>query len=190
MRNLKNSVLYSLLLALCSAAALAQENSLYERLGGEPAVAKVVGDFAGVVLKDERINKKFARSDANRLAINLKAFVCAASGGPCKYEGLSMPASHKKMGVTEGEFNALVEDLVKALDMNNVPTNQKNELLAALGPLKPQIVEVNSQATGTALPSKFKPAPPLGSEKDLKLKKKMAKDAEKIEKKAKKDKTN
>jgi hemoglobin len=190
MKNLKTIALSALLVTACSVSALAQEQSLYNRLGGEPAVAKVVGDFAGIALKDERINKKFARSDANRLVTNLKAFVCSATGGPCKYEGLSMPASHKRMGVTEGEFNALVEDLVKALDMNNVPTKEKNELLAALGPLKPQIVEVESQATGTELPKKFKPAPPLGSEKDMKLKKKMAKDAEKMEKKAKKDKTN
>lgn len=190
MKNLPTIVLCSLLLAACSVSTFAQEKPLYDRLGGEPGVAKVIGDFAGVVRKDERINKKFARSDANRFVTNLKAFVCSAIGGPCKYEGLSMPQSHKKMGVTEGEFNALVEDLVKALDMNSVPTKEKNELLAALAPLKPQIIEVNSQATGTELPNKFKPAPPLGSEKDFKLKKKMAKDAEKMERKAKKDKSD
>lgn len=190
MKNLKTIVLCSFLLAACSVAALAQEKSLYDRLGGQPAVSKVVDDFAGIALKDERINKKFARSDATRLVTNLKAFVCSATGGPCKYEGLTMPQSHKNMGVTEGEFNALVEDLVKALDMNNVPAKEKNELLAALGPLKPQIVEVNSQATGTELPKKFKPAPALGSEKDMKMKKKMEKDAEKMDKKAKKDKSD
>lgn len=190
MKSLKTSVLCAWLLAAVTVAVLAQEKLLYDRLGGEPALAKVVSDFADIVLKDERINRKFARSDANRVVTNLKAFVCAATGGPCKYEGLTMPQSHKKMGVTEGEFNALVEDLVKALDMNKVPTKEKNELLAALAPLKPQIVEVNSQATGTELPNKFKPAPPLGSEKELKLKRKMAKDAEKMEKKAKKDKSD
>jgi len=65
------------------------------------------------------------------------------------------------MGVTDGEFGALVEDLVGALDKFNVPAAEKNELLGLLGPMKPQIVEVNSKETGTALPKKFKPAPPL-----------------------------
>jgi len=42
-----------------------------------------------------------------------------------------------------------------------VKEKERNDLLGLLGPMKPQIVEVNSQETGTPLPSKFKPAPPL-----------------------------
>jgi hemoglobin len=61
----------------------------------------------------------------------------------------------------EGEFNALVEDLVKALDKFNVKEKEKNELLGKLAPLKSDIVEVKSQQTGTPLPANFKPAPPL-----------------------------
>jgi hemoglobin len=175
MKNLKTIFLGLSLLAALSVSALAQQKSLYDRLGGQAAVSAVVDEFAGIVLKDERINKKFARSDANRLVTNLKAFVCSATGGPCKYEGRDMPSSHKNMGVTEGEFNALVEDLVKALDKFNVPAAEKNELLGALGPLKGQIVESNSAATGTELPKKFDPAPPLGSKKALKESKKASK---------------
>ncbi len=47
------------------------------------------------------------------------------------------------MGITEAEFNALVGDLVKALDDNGVPTAEKNELLGVLGPMKTDIVEIN-----------------------------------------------
>ncbi|HMV51373.1 MAG TPA: group 1 truncated hemoglobin [Blastocatellia bacterium] len=165
MKSLKTVFVSCCLVAALSVAALAQEKSLYDRLGGKDAVAAVVNEFAGIVLKDERINKKFAKSDANRLVTNLNAFVCSATGGPCKYDGLSMKESHHHMGVTEGEFNALVEDLVKALDKFNVPAKEKNELLGALGPLKPQIVEVNGNATGTELPKKFKPAKPLKADK-------------------------
>ncbi|MEP7338866.1 MAG: group 1 truncated hemoglobin [Acidobacteriota bacterium] len=171
MKSLKTIFVSCCLLVALSAVALAQEKSLYERLGGEPAISAVVDEFAKNVLGDARINKKFAHSDANRLVTNLKAFVCSATGGPQKYEGLSMKESHSHMGVTEGEFNALVEDLVKALDKFNVPAKEKNDLLGALGPLKPQIVEVNTAATGTELPKKFKPAKPLKAEKAKKDKK-------------------
>lgn len=173
MKSVKTIIVACCLLAALSVSALAQEKSLYERLGGEAAISAVVDAFAGNVLADARINKKFAKSDANRLVTNLKAFVCSATGGPQKYEGLSMKESHKRMGVTEGEFNALVEDLVKALDKLNVPEKEKNELLGALGPLKPQIVEVNGNATGTELPKKFKPAKPLKTSKKKDKKDKM-----------------
>lgn len=148
--------------AAATVAPAAPAKSLYERLGGQPAVSAVVDDFAGRVLADTRINAKFARSDPARLVANLKDFVCSATGGPCQYKGLSMPASHRGMGVTEGEFGALVEDLVASLDHFKVPAAEKNELLAALGPLKSAIVEVPGNATGTPLPSTFQPAPPLG----------------------------
>lgn len=159
-----------LLAAAFAAQASAQEmakKSLYERLGGADAISAVVDDFAGRVLKDEKINKKFAKSNAPRLLFHLKEQVCAATGGPCKYTGLPMKESHKNMKVTEGEFNALVGHLVDTLAKFNVPEAEKNELLGILGPLKDQIVEVKGDATGTPLPDNFKPAKPL-SEKKIK----------------------
>src|SRR5262249_53396671 len=124
-----------------ASASSAPSKSLYERLGGEKAISAVVDDFAANALADNRINKKFAKSDATRLVTNLKAFVCFATGGPCRYTGLDMKTSHKNMGVTAGEFNALVEDLVKTLNKFNVGAAEKNELLGALGGLKADIVE-------------------------------------------------
>jgi hemoglobin len=143
----------------------AQDKSLYERLGGEPAVSAVIDEFVGRVAADERVNKKFGRSNIDRVKFHLKQQVCAATGGPCKYSGYDMKTAHKNMKVTEGEFNALVGDLVATLDKFNVPEAEKTELLGILGPLKDQIVEVKSEETGTPLPKDFKPAPPLKMDK-------------------------
>jgi len=168
MHRIKRIAIAIFLLGAIAATAAAQnamvagqEKSLYERLGGIDAIKAVVGEFAGRVLADERVNKKFAKSDAPRLVLHLQEQICAATGGPCEYTGKDMKSTHKDMKVTEGEFNALVEDLVGALDKFNVPEKEKNDLLAILGPLKSQIVEVTGDATGTALPPAFKPAPAL-----------------------------
>src|SRR5687767_2681012 len=96
-----------MVMIIFAGSAFSQTKSLYDRLGGQPAIEAVVNDFAGRVLADTRINKKFAKSDAPRLVKNLTDFVCNATGGPCEYKGLNMKQSHKKMGVTQGEFNAL-----------------------------------------------------------------------------------
>jgi hemoglobin len=153
-------------IALClsvvlSGGAVAQEKSLYERLGGKDGIKAVIDELVTIVAADTRINKKFARSNVDRLKFMLVEQICAVTGGPCKYTGRDMKTAHKNMGVTEGEFNALVENLVKALDKYNVGEREKKELLNLLAPMKPQIVEVKSQATGTPLPANFKPAPPL-----------------------------
>lgn len=137
------------------------ERSLYERLGGIDAITAVVEDFRDRVAKDDRINLKFARTDLARLRKMLIDQVCEATGGPCRYTGRSMKEAHAGMGVTMGEFDALVEELVATLNQFKVPSAEKDELLAILGPLKSDIVEVDSNRVGTPLPDEFRPAPAL-----------------------------
>jgi len=118
-----------------------KETSLYVRLGGKKAITKVVDDFVGRVAADTRINAFFAHTDIPHLKMELVDQICQASGGPCKYTGKSMKETHKGMGVSTADFNALVEDLVWALDQNKVGEKEKGELLSVLGPMKADIVE-------------------------------------------------
>jgi hemoglobin len=145
------------------AARSMTQRSLYERLGGTTALKVVVDEFVARVAADSRINAKFAKTDIPRLKLHLVEQLCAATGGPCEYTGRDMLRTHKNMKVTEGEFDALVEDLVAALDKFSVPSPEKNDLLGILAPLKSQIVEVKSDDTGTPLPPNFKPAPALSA---------------------------
>ena len=117
-----------------------EKKSLYDRLGGKPAITAVVDDFIGNVAGDTRINKRFANADIPRLKRMLVDQICQASGGPCTYTGASMKDAHKGMKITDAEFNALVEDLVKSLDKFKVGAQEKNDLLGALGGMKPDIV--------------------------------------------------
>lgn len=128
-------------LTACSGmSTVPPEKSLYERLGGQSAVAAVVDDFVANVATDTRINGFFSSTDMPRLKRLLAEQVCAGTGGPCGYTGRGMRAAHAGMGVTEAHFNALVEDLVKTLDKLGVPVREKNELLGVLGTMKYDIV--------------------------------------------------
>lgn len=141
-----------LMLAVCAAAVMATgcasmegggtmaSRSLYDRLGGKPAITAVVDDFIGNVAGDNRINQRFGGTDIPRLKTMLVDQICEASGGPCKYTGRSMADAHAGMKITDAEFTALVEDLVKSLDKFKVPAPEKSELLTALGGMKSQIV--------------------------------------------------
>jgi len=117
--------------------------SLYKQLGGREGIAIVVDDFVANVVGDNRINTRFKGLQPAQV-FKLKSYVadqiCDASGGPCAYVGRDMKTTHKGMGITEAEWNATVEALVKALDKNNVSAGAKNALLAVLGPMKPDIV--------------------------------------------------
>jgi len=124
----------------------AKEKSLYDRLGGKSAIVAVVDEFVGRVAADKRINAFFAATapDPERLK-KFKGLlvdqICEASGGPCQYAGKNMKAAHMGMGVGGADFDALVEDLVGALDKFKVGRHEKDQLLGALGPMKTDIVE-------------------------------------------------
>ena len=142
-------------IALCGAAATiagcsmmestmkgkAEEKSLYERLGGKPAITAVVDDFVGRVAADNRINGKFANANIPRLKMLLVEQICQASGGPCTYTGRDMKTTHAGMGINGSEFDVLVGDLVTTLNKFKVPEREKNDLLGALGPMKKDIAD-------------------------------------------------
>jgi len=141
MRGLIALVASVALLAVgCAGAATMEKPSLYNRLGGKQAITAVVDDFIGNVAADPRINQRFAGANIPRLKTRLVDQICEASGGPCKYAGATMEAAHRGMRITDADFGALVEDLVKSLDKFKVGAKEKGELLGALGGMKPQIV--------------------------------------------------
>jgi hemoglobin len=135
--------------------------TLYERLGGIDAITAVVDSFVARCAGDDRINRKFERTDVPRLKKMLVDQVCEAAGGPCTYTGRGMRETHDGMGVTAGEFAALVEDLVATLDEFDVPTPEQEELLGVLGSMRDEIVEIESPETGTRLPDTYEVAPAL-----------------------------
>ena len=133
-------------ITLLAPATFAKEKTLYERLGGKKSITAVVDAFVGNVAGDARINSFFKADveDAKRLAKfkkNLVDQICQAGGGPCVYKGKDMKTAHAGMGISSGDFSALVEDLVAALDKFHVGDKEKNELLGVLGPMKSDIVE-------------------------------------------------
>ena len=142
MRSVAKQILLAAAVVISVAvAASAQEKSLYERLGGQPAITAVVDQFVANVAADKRINTFFANTNIPALKSKLVEQVCQASGGPCTYTGKDMKTVHQGMGIKEADFNALVEDLVAALDQFKVPDKEKDELLGLLAPMKGDIVE-------------------------------------------------
>ncbi len=114
--------------------------SLYDRLGGKPALTAVVGELWVQVAADVRINGRFAHTKPEVFGAQLVDFLCQASGGPCKYNGADMKTAHTGMKLSVAEFTALAEDTVKALDKFSVPAQEKDEVMNMLSGLQGDIV--------------------------------------------------
>lgn len=136
----------SLLVGGLSVQKANAETSLYERLGGQPAMEAVANGLVDRILADSRVNKWFthaaaSQENARSYKAQLATFLCVGMGGPCKYTGPDMVAAHRGRAVTSDAFDAVAQDLVAQLDQLKVPSKEKGEVMAIVGSLKPSIVQ-------------------------------------------------
>lgn len=136
-------VLPVLLLVLLSACAQQppKDDSLYRDLGAMPGITRIVEGMLLNIARDERIVERFRRIDIQRLRNKIIEQFCVEAGGPCTYTGDSMAESHKGQNVSRSDFNALVEDLIKAMDSEGIPVPTQNRLLARLAPMRGEVIE-------------------------------------------------
>lgn len=128
-------------LALLSSPLVAGEGGLYQTFGQRDGIERIMARTADLAFTDPRTAKQFEQTRKDRLIGLLTDQVCEALGGPCVYKGLNMKKAHVKLGITEAEFNALVEQLQQAMDEAGVPFHAQNKLLAVLAPMKRDMVE-------------------------------------------------
>ena len=129
----------ALLLASC-ASAPTQSPTLWQRMGGEPVVKRVVAETIDRSASDPRTKRSFDGVKLQVVKDKIVEQICSLTGGGCKYTGDPMDKVHKGLKNTEAEMNLLVQFLRDALDGAGVGTREKNELLAILAPMKRDIV--------------------------------------------------
>lgn len=113
---------------------------LYDRLGGHPVLTGVVDDFMVNAAADPRIARRFRDADNARFKAALVQQLCVSTGGPCAYTGRPMIDAHAGMGISDAEFNAMTQDLRRAMVRRAIPVDTQVEFVAALEPLRDDVV--------------------------------------------------
>ena len=137
---MKHLAAISIPLFLAFTAPVRAEDTLYSDMGGQPGINKIADVSVDNYLADPRIKDIFSESNIDRIRAELKDQFCVIAGGPCRYTGHSMEATHKGLHLTNANFNALVEDLQSAMDSCNIPFTTQNRFLARLAPMQHQVV--------------------------------------------------
>lgn len=135
----RSLVLVALLLSGCTPQPPAGDR-LYQELGGQPGITRIVEGMLLNVARDDRIRHYFANVDIARLRGLLIQKFCADAGGPCRYKGASMAESHRGLNLQPADFNALVEDLQRSMQQAGIPERTQNALLARLAPQRGQVI--------------------------------------------------
>jgi hemoglobin len=113
---------------------------LWHRLGGQPAVEKVVDDLFTRVAADPVLRHRFAGQNLEALKSQVVSFLCDNSGGPCRYQGRDMRTAHAGMTITATEWEAFMADARHAVDRNNIVGRERAELLALIESTRNDIV--------------------------------------------------
>jgi hemoglobin len=117
-----------------------QTMTLYEKVGGAPAIAKVVDYFYELILADDTVNEFFKNTDMEKQRKHQTKFISFALGGPNQYSGLSMARAHKGMNLQPVHFNAVANHLSEALAYFDVPKSDIDQVITHVASLKDDIL--------------------------------------------------
>jgi hemoglobin len=122
--------------------AVAPAGSLYERLGGTPAVTAFVSDTIDEVATAHATKRSFDKVNLQQVKDRLADQICSLAGGGCVYTGDTMREVHAGHKITNAEFFSLVEVLRDAMRDRDVPLSARNELLEILAAMKRDVVKL------------------------------------------------
>lgn len=132
--------------AMCAGAlwapggAHAADDALYQELGGQAGLTRLVEDFDTRLLADARTKPFFQETDHAHFRKQLLDQFCEVSGGPCRLVGPDMKKAHAGFDINKGHFNALVEVLQQSMAAQGIPFPVQNRLLARLAPMHRDII--------------------------------------------------
>lgn len=120
---------------------LHMESSIYDSIGGAPAVEAAVDLFYERVWNDPDLIPYFTDVDREQLKAHQRAFIAMALGGPGDYAGRAMDEAHRGRGITDDAFDRVVEHLAETLAELGVPAETITEIAGALAPLRGDVVQ-------------------------------------------------
>jgi hemoglobin len=126
-------------------APTADKKTLWDRLGGETAVKKMVHEIVGIAIDNPKVNfirNKQAKIDLPVLEQHLVEYISDAAGGPLRYTGKDMKKAHEGMMITDGEFDALKSIILGVLKSHQVDPRDSDDLMARIEATRKDIVEV------------------------------------------------
>ena len=119
--------------------------TLFEQLGGREGISSIVDDTVAAHMENPAIQARFLpfKDRPERLEVIKKHtidFFSMGSGGPANYSGKDMLSAHTGMNISPGEYMHVMDDIMLALDKNDMSEDSKKEVLTILWSLKGMII--------------------------------------------------
>lgn len=124
-------------------------STLYERLGGEPAMQAAVEAFYRRMLTDDRVSGFFDDVDMEGQIAKQKAFLTMACGGPASYSGRELAEAHRPLlakGLADEHVDVVIEHLGATLVDLGVEAALVSEAAALLETTRDDVLDRRESA--------------------------------------------
>jgi hemoglobin len=115
---------------------MSARQSLYDEVGGRPAITPIVDDFYNRILGDPHLVAFFHGRDMAGLKRHQRALVTVALGGVSEtYTGKMMAPAHEGLNIDEDSFDRVLThfgDTLLARDVNPISVEKALAILEAL----------------------------------------------------------
>jgi hemoglobin len=121
---------------------MSTKQTLYDEVGGKPAVTAIVDDFYDRILADQNLRHYFQGKDMRALKRHQRALVTVALGGTSDaYTGQMMGPAHEGLGINHNAFDRVLTHLADALAARSVRPVTIEKVLAILEALRDDVVQ-------------------------------------------------
>jgi len=117
--------------------------TLYDELGGAPAMDAAVELFYRKMLLDDRVAHFFDDTDMDRQAAKQKAFLTMVTGGPSHYTGKDMREGHKHLvarGLNDTHVDIVIGHLGDTLRELGVGEEQIGQVAALANSVRDDVL--------------------------------------------------
>jgi hemoglobin len=123
-----------------TAAPAEAEPTLYEAIGGRPAVVAAVDVFYRRLLADPELSPFFPDGVGERHRRYLATFLGEALGSHRRYHGPDIAAAHRGLRISDAHFDRVAGHLDATLDELGVPRHLTDRIIGIVAGLRPIVV--------------------------------------------------
>jgi hemoglobin len=113
--------------------------TLYDRVGGEKGVDKLLIAFYGKVLADPLLKPFFKNTPMDKLIVMQRELFGAALDGPHAYSGRELHEVHAKRGITDRHFHLFRQHLLVTLQEAGASADDIRDVVRRVSAMKKDI---------------------------------------------------
>ena len=109
---------------------MSESEGIYERIGGEEGVSRLVNAFYAKIVADPELTPFFENTSIEKLKGIQREFITQALGGPLKYSGRPLSEVHHGRGIRMKHFQKWVDHFLDTLKGLNLESAEIDEMIA------------------------------------------------------------